>query len=119
MKNRSQHSNILQQRITMVLALLFCLFISSVEYVPETISENTIEHQQDHSEDQNQNQTFLNVAVDAVIPFVVHVSHTVMHLIYQIDLEENQGFHVETAVIPQVNQLSEILFERIISTKGP
>ena len=119
MKSRNQHSKLFQQRITMVLALLFCLFISSVEYIPESIDTVSVEQQDANQADQDQNQTFLNVAVDAVVPFVVHVSHTVLYLIYQIENEEKQGFHFETSTFPQSNQLVEILFERIISTKGP
>jgi hypothetical protein len=118
MKSNNRNSNLFQQRITMVLALLFCLFISSVEYIPE--SSNIIsQEQQDLQSDQDQNQTFLNVAVDAVVPFVVHVSHTVMYLIYHIEQESNPGFHFEISTFLHPNQLVEILFERIISTKGP
>lgn len=118
MKERNRNSKIFQQRITMMLALLFCLFVSSVEYIPE--SSNVLQQeQQDNHSDQDQNQTFLNVAVDAVVPFVVNVSHTVLYLIYQIKQESNPGFHVEVSTLPHPNQLVEILFERIISTKGP
>ncbi|WP_296704804.1 hypothetical protein [Algoriphagus sp.] len=118
MKERNRNSKLFQQRITVMLALLFCLFISSVEYIPE--SSNIIsQEQQDNQPDQDQNQTFLNGAVDAVVPFVVHVSHTVLYLIYQIEQESNPGFHIEVSTLPHPNQLVEILFERIISTKGP
>lgn len=118
MKASKPNSKIFHQRITMMLALLLCLFISSVEYIPDTTDTISLE-QQDNSSDQDQNQTFLNVAVDAVVPFVVHVSHTVMYLIYKIELEENGSFEVETNTFSHFNQLVEILFERIISTKGP
>lgn len=119
MKGKNPNSKIFQQRITMMLALLLCLFISSVEYLPETSQAISQEQQQDNQSDQDQHQTFLNVAVDAVVPFVVHVSHTVLYLIYQIEQENTPGFHVEAQVFSHPNQLVEILFERIISTKGP
>ncbi|MBN3581194.1 hypothetical protein JYB64_02275 [Algoriphagus aestuarii] len=115
MNNTNRNSKLIQQRITMVLALLFCMFISSVEYIPDTV-EKVAQEQQDH---QDPNQTFLDVAVNAVVPFVVHVSHTVMYLIYQIEQESSPGFQVETSTFNHPNQLVEILFERIISTKGP
>jgi len=118
MKRNNRDSKLFQQRITMVLALLFCLFISSVEYIPES-SSIISQEKQDLQSDQDQNQTFLNVAVDAVVPFVVHVSHTVLYLIYHIKQESNPAFHVETSTFSHPNQLVEILFERIISTKGP
>lgn len=118
MKSNNRNSNLFKQRITMALALLFCLFISSVEYIPES-SSIVSQEQQDHQSEQDQNQTFLNVAVDAVVPFVVNVSHTVLYLIYQIKQESNSSIHVETSTFLHPNQLVEILFERIISTKGP
>ncbi|MEN2281702.1 hypothetical protein AAGF08_06145 [Algoriphagus sp. SE2] len=118
MKQRNRNSKLFQQRITMTLALLFCLFISSVEYIPDSVNSIKLE-QQDAPSDQDQHQTFLNVAVDAVVPFVVHVSHTALYLIYQIKQESNLDFHVEVSTFSHPNQLLEILFERIISTKGP
>ncbi len=101
-----------------MLALLFCLFISSVEYHPENGNNANVENQE-KSNSSEQNQTFLDVAVDAVVPFVVHVSHTVLYLIYEIVRFEGTTFIVDSVSSFQPNQLGEILFERIISTKGP
>lgn len=114
MKTRTPHNSLLQQRFTLLIALLFCLFVSSVEYLPQECGAAKVEQTPD-----NPDQTFLNVAVDAVVPFVVHVSQTVLYLISQVF-----SFEFKTPSIPSVsafypNQLVEILFERIISTKGP
>jgi hypothetical protein len=118
MKQTKPQNNLIQQRITVLLALLFCLFISSVEYVPSGESISKIEKQQQNA-DNNQNQAFLDVAVDAVVPFAVHVSQSVLYFIYEIVRFKGNTFITESTSIFQPNQLVEILFERIISTKGP
>lgn len=114
MKNRTITNNTLRQRFSVLMALLFCLFVSSIEYIPQ--HEEVVKSEQSS---ENPDQTFLNVAVDLVVPFVLHVADTVLYLIYQIFSFE---FKIPThqavsAFFP--NQLIEILFERIISTKGP
>ncbi len=118
MKQTKSSSNLLQQRITVMLALLFCLFISSVEYIPSAGADDQIEKQQ-QSSNGDQDQTFIDVAVDAVVPFVVHVSQSVLYFIYEIVRFKGSTFLTESTSIFQPNQLVEILFERIISTKGP
>lgn len=114
MKNRIIHNNLFQQRFTLLMALLFCLFISSVEYVPQ---DGDVTKTEQSSE--NPDQTFISVAVDAVVPFVLHVADTVLYLIYKIFSFELKipSLQAVSAFIP--NQLVEILFTRIISTKGP
>lgn len=118
MKQNKLQSNLIQRRITVLLALLFCLFISSVEYVSSAEPISKIEKQQQNA-DSNQNQTFLDVAVDAVVPFAVHVSQSVLYFIYEIIRFKGSIVLTESTRIFQPNQLVEILFERIISTKGP
>jgi hypothetical protein len=113
-KNRIIHNSLFQQRFTLLMALLFCLFISSVEYVPQDGAAPKTEQSSE-----NPDQTFISVAVDAVVPFVLHVADTVLYLIYQIFSFELKipSLQAVSAFIP--NQLVEILFTRIISTKGP
>tara|TARA_R110002020_G_scaffold254997_1_gene468725 strand:- start:1396 stop:1752 length:357 start_codon:yes stop_codon:yes gene_type:complete len=118
MKVTKRNSNLFQQRLTVLLALLLCLFISSVEYLPENSQVVKVE-KQDNATPNDQNQTFLNVAVDAVVPFVVHVSHSILYLIHNVVRFEGSSFVTESTSVIQPNQLLEILFERIISTKGP
>jgi hypothetical protein len=114
MKNKKIHSNTLRQRFSLLLALLFCFFVSSVEYIPTHQDSTKSEKSND-----NPDQTFLNVAVDAVVPFVLNVADTVFYLIYQIFSFEFKipSHQAVSSFFP--NQLIEILFERIISTKGP
>jgi hypothetical protein len=114
MKNKTRHSGNFRQRFSLLLAMLFCLFVSSVEHIPtHQLSSKT------EQSSENSDQTFLNVAVDAVVPFVIHVADTVFYLIYQIFSFEFKipNYQAVSAFFP--NQLIEILFERIISTKGP
>ncbi|MCE7057772.1 hypothetical protein LZF95_24020 [Algoriphagus sp. AGSA1] len=117
MKASKRNNNLFQQRLTVMLALLLCLFISSIEYVPEAAEGVKVEKNDQSSSDQD--QTFLNVAVDAVVPFVVHVSHSLLYLIHEIVNFEGTALITEVTSVFQPNQLGEILFERIISTKGP
>ncbi|MDR7129969.1 hypothetical protein J2X69_002315 [Algoriphagus sp. 4150] len=118
MKVTKRNSNLFQQRLTVMLALLLCLFISSVEYVPDNGDAAKVE-EQDKASSSDKNQTFLDVAVDAVVPFVVNVSQSTLYLIYEIVRFESSTFITECTTAFQPNQLAEILFERIISTKGP
>jgi hypothetical protein len=118
MKSTKRNSNLFQQRLTVMLALLLCLFISSVEYLPENTEVVKVE-KQDNTSSNDQNQTFFNVAVDAVVPFLVNVSHNTLYLIYELVRFEGATFITESTSVFHPNQLVEILFERIISTKGP
>lgn len=118
MKQTKTPNDRTRQRSTVLLALLFCLFISSIEYVPSTGSVDKIEKQQ-QPVDGDQNKTFLAVAVDAVVPFAVHVSQSVLYFIYELVRFNGTAVLTESTSIFHPNQLVEILFERIISTKGP
>jgi hypothetical protein len=64
-------------------------------------------------------QTFLNVAVDAVVPFLTTLSEQIFYLIYEnISSERQTSF--EFAVIPPfTSPFLEILLERIISPNAP
>lgn len=114
MKNKANTRISFKQRFSLLLTLLFCLFISSVEYLPEGKSQASSEQSAEQP-----GQHFLDVAVDAVVPFVVQVADTVFYLIslvfrFDIDLP-----YPKLSSATYVNSLAEILFERIISTKGP
>ena len=117
MNARRKNNTLLRQRLSMALALLFCLTVTSLEYVSDHGFEAPLEHQDGNS--QNQEQTFLNVAVDAVVPFAVEVSQTVFYLIYEIIDFEGKFLAFETSTISLFNSHIEILFERIISPQGP
>ncbi len=114
MKASQSNSNLWKQRLTLVMAMLLCLFVSSVEYLPQ--DQEPVKNEQSS---QNPDQTFLSVAVDAVVPFALQIGNLAMNLIYQLfQFEFKLPTHqAVSAFVP--NQLIEILFERIISTKGP
>lgn len=114
MKNRKTYHSTGQQRFSWALVLLFCLFVSSIEFFPAATEQSRTEQSSEHPD-----QSFLDVAVDAVIPFVLQVANTVFYLIsqiFQVDFSLSLP-QVETAYF--VNSLTEILFEQIISHQGP
>jgi len=114
MKNKAHTRTSFQQRFSLLMALLLCLFVSSVEYLPEGKTQAPSEQSAEQP-----GQHFLDVAVDAVVPFVVQVADTVFYLIsfvFRLDLEAPLP---RSSTASYVNTLAEILFERIISTKGP
>lgn len=114
MKNKAHTRSSFQQRFSLLLALLLCLFVSSVEYLPEGKAQASSEQSAEQP-----GKHFLDVAVDAVVPFVVQVADTVFYLIslvFRFDVELPLP---RLSTVSYVNTLAEILFERIISTKGP
>jgi hypothetical protein len=114
MKDFRESGTPLRQKFSVLIAMLFCLFVSGIEYIPQHQEANSSEQSTD-----NPDQTFLNIAVDAVVPFVIHVADTVLYLIYQVFSFELKIPEQQAISAPFSNQLIEILFERIISTKGP
>jgi len=114
MKNNRTYSSLWRQRITLLLAILFCTFISSAEFIPHGDEITKTEQQGDHSD-----QTIFKVAVDAVVPFALHVTHSLFHLLYQVFSFEIKLPTLQTLEASVPISWVEILFERIISTKGP
>lgn len=113
-KNFGTSSNLIKQRLTLLLVLILCFFVSSIEYLPTGIDQVQTEQSAE-----NPDQTIVSVALDAVVPFAVQVAETVFYLIYQIFSFELKlpTLQAISACIP--GSLVETLFERIISTKGP
>ncbi len=99
------------------MAMLFCLFFSSLEYTAQNQTQDQIEIEDDATEERE--DTFLNVAVDAVVPFAVHVTQAVMHIIYSIVTVEGQVTEFQTEAVGFTASLGEVFFERVISTQGP
>ena len=113
-KNRNTYHSTSKQRLSWALVVLFCLFVSSIEFFPNNPEEVRTEQSAEQP-----NQSFLDVAVDAVIPFVLQVTNTVFYLISQIFSIDFSLPLPKSTAISFVNQLTEILFERIISPQGP
>jgi len=117
MKQKNRNSDLFRKRLAVGFALLFCLFFSSLEYLNESIQDSAIEMQEQGTE--NENQTFVSVAVDAVVPFALHITQTAFRLIYELVESENQL--IETIIQPVgfTSSLGELFFERVISPQGP
>ena len=114
MKPTRTYTSLMRQRVTLMLAILFCMFVSSIEYTPSQDEITKTEQQSDHPE-----QTFLNVAVDAVVPFALQIAHSVFYLLYQVFSFEIELPSIQTTAASIPISWVEILFEQIISTKGP
>jgi hypothetical protein len=114
MKNRNTYHSTSQQRFSWALVVLFCLFVSSIEFFPSSTNQTRPEPTSEQPD-----QSFLDVAVDAVVPFVLQVANTVFYLIsklFQVDFSLPLP---QAGTVAFVNSLTEILFERIISPHGP
>ena len=91
MKNRNTYYSTSKQRFSWALVLFFCLFVSSIEYFPSEGKQSRTEQSSEKP-----GQSFLDVAVDAVVPFALEVANTVFYLISQL-------FRVDFLVhLPQV-----------------
>lgn len=120
-RKKQNHIAIWKQRATLMLVLFFCMLISGAEYLPQHISdqESTKKETSNNSEQSAENQTFLNVAVDAVVPFVTVVGQQVFHLIYETITFEKPGISGQQVSVALNIPFWEILLERIISTNAP
>jgi hypothetical protein len=120
MKKHEGQQNIIKQRITLVMVMFFCMLVSGVEYFPQPdLDQATKKEAQTDKEGANQNQTFLDVAVDAVVPFVTSVAQSTFYIIYEIfDFERITTFKSSFQLLSNL-EFREILFERIISTNAP
>ncbi|HLU89384.1 MAG TPA: hypothetical protein VKZ51_06080 [Cyclobacteriaceae bacterium] len=120
MRKKQENRNVIKERMTILLVFFFCVLISSSEYlldeVPGTVN---IEQQEAQEEGSAEGKTFLNAAVDAVVPFVFATVDHIFHLIYEIEVYELRVFAREFHPIKHANHFSEILLERIISTNAP
>jgi hypothetical protein len=101
--------------------MFFCLLVSSVEYFPQTeeIKKQSIEENSKDSQPNSEDQTFLNVAVDAVVPFVTVLSQQVFYLIYENLTFEKPVPNGISITLPLDLPYWEILLERIISPNAP
>ncbi|MCH7415736.1 hypothetical protein MM213_19705 [Belliella sp. R4-6] len=111
----------MKQRITLLMVMFFCMLVSSMEYFPNQDSESSHIKKETKTEQENsrQNQTFLDVAVDAVVPFVTSLGQISLYIIYEIiDFESVSISNTVNQVLLNL-EFREILFERIISTNAP
>lgn len=120
-RKQGNHIDIWKQRASLVLVLFFCMLISGVEYLPQQEmdgfqSKKELGHD---PSDQTEQQSYLNVAVDAVVPFITVLGQQVFHLIF-----ENIIFEKKNELGKDISLLFnlvywEILLEQIISINAP
>ncbi|MCH6199628.1 hypothetical protein MMU07_08560 [Aquiflexum sp. LQ15W] len=111
----------MRQRVTILLVLFFCLLVSGAEYFPKGTDQSIKSHkeQSQDADSPSENQTFLNVAVDAVVPFVTVLSQQVFYLIYENFSFEKPITNGASISLPLNFPYWEILLERIISPNAP
>ncbi len=125
MENNRTNSGMIRERLTLVLVLLFCTFISVPEFsvgldVDSSHFDVSFDLDGDGSEeDSGEEKTFIHAAIDAVVPFALVVIDHAYQLIYEISSEGNPHLAFEAGIGPTFNQLFEILFEQIISVNAP
>lgn len=95
------------------------MLVSGLEYLPQPVPTHLSSQQEQQQEPQDENQTFLNIAVDAVVPFVTLIGQQILYLIYENisfdkPVSSNLSFSLPTNI-----PYWEILLERIISTNAP
>lgn len=120
-RKKGNHIEIWKQRASLMLVLFLCMLISGVEYLPQQemdSSRSKMELGQDPSE-QTEQQTFLNIAVDAVVPFITVVGQQVFHLIFENIIFDNQNELGKDISLLFNLVYWEILLEQIISINAP
>lgn len=113
--------NLLKQRVTLMLTLLFCMLVAGAEYLPKQMQEDAASNkeQSNKTDQSSDNQTFLNIAIDAVVPFVTILSQQVFYLIYENLVFERPTVSALGVSFPVNLPYWEILLERIISPNAP
>lgn len=121
MNKSQQHINVWKQRVSLILVLAFCMLVTGAEFI-HTHSLDNPQDQKEYNENQgsqSENQTFLNVAVDAVVPFVTSVGQQIFYLIYEHIKIEKVNLVGAVTDLPIHLPYWEILLERIISPNAP
>lgn len=121
MKRNAANRKVIRERLTIFLVILFCVLISSSEYISFSDQEEAVKTEKSSdSQDQSQDhKTFLHTAVDAVVPFVIAAVDHAFHLIYEIFDGENTVVSSDFKISIQNNHFFEVLFEQIISVNAP
>lgn len=122
MTKTRNHTALWKQRLSLLLVFVFCILVSASEYFPfETKSDKSTEQHDEKSETDapGSSETYLNVAVDAVVPFAVGVASQVYHLIYEHISFDPPVLSGHSVSVPLNFPFWEILLERIISPNAP
>jgi uncharacterized protein YpmS len=120
-RKKAKDMNLWKQRVTLMLTMLFCMLVAGTEYLPQQAEENSLvkKEQSNKTDQSSDNQTFLNIAIDAVVPFVTVLSQQVFYLIYENLVFERPTVSDLGLSFPVNLPYWEILLERIISPNAP
>ncbi|WP_439482965.1 hypothetical protein [Cyclobacterium plantarum] len=126
MVNDWKHNKLIRERLTLLVVMLFCVFVSSSQFAVDIdVNSSGVDIQldlngaQEEEPSQSEDQTFIHTAIDAVVPFVLVVFDHAYHFIYEIAGAERPKVNFYLDVEPSYNHLFEILFEQIISVNAP
>ncbi|WP_157470357.1 hypothetical protein [Cyclobacterium amurskyense] len=125
MKLNRKNKGLMRQRLTLLIVMLFCVFVSSSELMLSIDSkENSLAVQLDLSSDNEDGQsddtrTFIHTSIDAVVPFVMYALDYAYHFIYEIVIADRPQTNFNLGTDLEYNQLFKILFEQIISVNAP
>lgn len=120
-RKKAKDINLWKQRVTLMLTMLFCMLVAGTEYLPQQLHEDCSpkQEQSNKTDQSSDNQTFLNIAIDAVVPFVTVLSQQVFYLIYENLVFEKPTVSDLGVSLPINLPYWEILLERIISPNAP
>lgn len=127
MKLNRKNKGLMRQRLTLLIVMLFCVFVSSSEIVVSLDSQDralevkldltsTNANDEGPAED---NQTFIHSNIDAVVPFVLYAFDFIYNFIYEIIVAALPQTNFLLGAELEYNQLFKILFEQIISVNAP
>lgn len=120
MTKKTNHTEHWRQRLSLLLVFVFCLLVSASEYYPVSdVDDQSTQQEPTKKDSTDGNQTYLNVDVDAVIPFVAGLATQIFHLIYETVSFEPPVLSGHSVSIPLNFPYWEILLERIISPNAP
>ncbi|SHM34359.1 hypothetical protein SAMN04488057_101141 [Cyclobacterium lianum] len=119
-----RHNRLIRERLTLLVVMLFCVFVSSsqleIDVSPSGVDiELNVNGDQGDEPAQGEEKTYVHTAIDAVVPFVLIVMDQAYHFIYEIAGAENPKVNFYSGLVPSHNHLFEILFEQIISVNAP
>jgi len=125
MKLNRKNKGLMRERLTLLIVMLFCVFVSSSEIVVSLDSQDkSLEVKLDLSSTNDEspaedNQTFIHSNIDAVVPFVLYAFDFIYHFIYEIIVAALPQTNFILGTDLEYNQLFKILFEQIISVNAP
>ncbi len=103
----------------LALVMFFGLLITGIQYVPGNSSESLLKKELQKDANTDGNETYLEIDVQAVVPFATNLGQQTLYFIYDIFRFEKPA--TKGWVISLIHTLPywDILFENIIATNAP